>query len=130
MRWDEYTVRVTLPFKQLTAIYVAQVIRRISSNAYSIAEALMIARALLKGEGWEPPYDVVMYGLQNLEHPFEFKTNVQEQEDRARAEREEHIAEYKRGEELAKLGAEGDISAAIAFCKLFNRGAMHVWMMG
>ena len=122
MTLDDVTIRYTydLPEGEHTAIEVAQEVRSLWPSHSPVA-AMTIARALMNGEGWEPPYSEVHYpkSAKILSYDITWPPNPY----RAQAE------EWRVQHELLKKGAAGDAEAAIAYCLLelnneINHGPM------
>lgn len=126
---DETTVRITLDDTSITPAQLAVWVRAIAPDQYTTSEALYIARCLIRGEGWEPPYWNVAYQLKTMKgQPWSF-TITTPPNDMA-IDFEKRSRAYTEGEELARRGAEGDAEAAIEFCKRFKAGDMANWCMG
>jgi hypothetical protein len=104
-------------------------IRAVSRSQYTAVEALCIARALLRGEIWMPPYYAVATHIKGVGSP-PWEVEFIEPPNPWREHMERRQAEYAHGEELARLGAEGDTVAAERFCKLFLAGVMRNEAMG
>lgn len=126
---DETTVRITLKDTSITAAHLAGWVRDVAPDQYKLSEAMYIARCLIKGEGWEPPYWAVAYQLKRLkDQPCLYVITTPENEFAVAIKARQ--AEYAHGQELARLGAEGDTVAAQRFCKLFLAGVMNNQAMG
>ena len=126
---DETTVRIVLDDTSITAPQLAVWVRAVAPDQFTTAEALHIARYMIEGGGWEPPYWNVAYQLKTLKNqPWTYTITTPPNEDAINFEKRSRM--YTEGEELARRGAEGDAGAAIEFCKRFKAGDMGKWCMG
>jgi hypothetical protein len=123
------TVRITLNDMSITAAKLAGWVRDVAPDQYTLAEAMSIARSLIRGEAWEPPYEVVAYELEQLKNqPWSYTITMPPDGAAIRFEQRQKL--YAEGEELAKRGAAGDAEAAIKFCQRFQGGDMENWCAG
>ena len=121
-------IKITLHDTSIAVSQLAKYVRLVSRNQYSCADAMCIARSLINGETWEPPYGSVAYNIKELKDgPWDW--TIEQEANPEYDEFTARIAEYKRGEELARLGSEGDTAAAIEFCKMFLEGKMLISAM-
>jgi hypothetical protein len=126
---DETTVRITLDDTSITAAQLAGWVRDVAPDKYTLTEAMYIARCMIRGEGWEPPYWNVAYQLKTMkDHPCSYTITTPVNDMAIQHEKRSRM--YTEGEELARRGAEGDAEAAIEFCKRFKAGDMANWCMG
>jgi hypothetical protein len=129
MNGDETTVRIVLDDTSITAAQLASWVRLLAPDQFTLAEAMHIARYMIEGGGWEPPYWSVAYNLERLKgQPWSYTITTPPNEMAINFEK--HSRAYKAGVELAALGAAGDAEAAIEFCKRFQAGDMANWCMG
>jgi hypothetical protein len=126
---DETTVRIVLDDTSITAAQLAVWVREVAPDQYTLKEAMYIARCMIRGERWQPPYEIVAYGLKHLpSQPWTYTIDTPANEWTVALQARQ--AEYAHGQELARLGAEGDSVAAQRFCKLFLAGVMINSAMG
>lgn len=126
---NDYKVQIVLIDSEITSGELAKWVRKVAPAQYTLIEAMAIARDLINGKVWEPPYGAVAYQLQNLKNqPWTYTITTPPNPMREAYEERRRV--YEEGQELARRGAEGDAEAAIAFCGLFLTGAMENWAMG
>jgi hypothetical protein len=126
---DDTTVRITLDDTSITAAQLAGWVRDVAPDQYTVTEAMYIARCLIRGEGWEPPYWNVAYQLERLkDQPCSYTITTPPNDMAIQFERGVRL--YAEGKELAERGAAGDAEAAIEFCKRFQAGDMVNRCMG
>jgi hypothetical protein len=126
---DDPTVRIVLDDTSITPSELAGWVRRIAPNQYTTADALYIARCLIRGEGWEPPYYTVIFQLEREKNqPWTYTVTTPPNDMAIAFEKRSRL--YAEGEELSKRGAAGDAEAAIEFCKRFQAGEMQNWCSG
>ena len=82
-------------------------------GSVSLPEAMTIARALVRGERWQPEY--YMLHEPEADGPCQFEIVDVKTEDELRWEKQHAI--HAAHAELLKRGAAGDAEAAIAYCK-------------
>lgn len=103
-------IRYTLADRSISVFELARWVLSKVGSQYSSKDALMVARELLNGNGWEPIYNV----LQDPEGPGPCYFIVSDPEDPYRV----LLAEAKRLQEMLEKGAAGDAEVAIAYCKM------------
>lgn len=122
---NETTVRITLDDTSITAPQLAVWVRDIAPNQYTLSEAMYIARCMIRGEGWEPPYEIVAYQLERMEgQPWSYTITTPPNPY------VEQIQIWKEQRELLEKAAAGDAEAAIAYCKLELSGGINHGCMG
>ena len=119
----EYICTYRHPPGTHTVADVARWIRQKASNL-TLPDALCIARCLLKGESWRPPW----VPAHDDAGPCHFEKEFVK--DEYTLKHEASVAEYAAGKDLAERGSAGDPEAAIEFCKLFLADKMLNHAMG
>jgi hypothetical protein len=122
---DETTVCITLDDTSITAAQLAGWVREVAPDEYTLAEALYIARCMIRGERWQPPYGIVAYGLKHLpSQPWSYTITTPPNPyiEQARLWKEQRA--------LLEKAAAGDADAAIAYCKMELNGEINHGAMG
>jgi hypothetical protein len=122
------SVRVTLkPNHGFTPTELAKAIHGFSS--YDLKDSLIIARLMIRGEGWEPEPPSLKFTDDEAKSPnfywgwFNFKIEYPPNPY------QEQAARWKMQRELLEKGAAGDAEAAIRYCQMelnheISHGAM------
>lgn len=119
------TIRITLDDTSITASQLAVWIRKVAGTEYNAKDALEIARSMIRGENWEPPYASVVHSIRNLKNaPWSYV--LTDDKDEIMAYYRRRTAEYASNKELAERGAAGDTEASIKFCALWLTGVMNL----
>lgn len=114
-------IRITLKMDaENDAIDIAGRVKRLASRSkWTSREFLIIARLLMKGEGWEPEVhflDIDEINAQRNNGPLEFEITELPDEYAEQARR------WKEVHELIEKGAVGDAEAAIEYCRRLKAG--------
>ena len=125
MMGDDTTVRIVLDDTSITAPQLAGWVRDVAPDQYTLSEAMQIARYMINGGGWEPPYWIVAYQLERLKNQpwtYTITTPPNPYTEQIRIWEEQHA--------LLKKAAAGDAEAAIAYCKMELNGEINHGAMG
>ena len=108
----------TLTDTSASTIDVAKWVRERMGDQLLLNECLVVARALQRGERWQPPY----YSVHKHDEVGPCAVQVSYPEDPGREER--RLSEEREAAlwELQRIGADGNAEAAIAFCKAIAVG--------
>ena len=122
------SIRITLkPDTELEPLDLTIILKAVTYDGeYTSREPLMIARCLLKGEGWEPPVSALLLDqvrFHSLNGPF--KLEVKDFEDETRAAYRESAERARIHRDLLERGATGDVDAAIEYCRLELAGKIN-----
>ena len=119
----EREVAITLKDKHADRIGVAKWILSNTTLTTSAKDAMYITDCMLRGETWRPNYFSMKRGFETCEL---FNVKIEEPVNPYA----EHMRIQQGYYDLCRRGAEGDVEAALAYCKLEIEGKVSHGAMG